>query len=151
MVEEACDLVMMSAVDSRIAMKMDLHAGLPSVAINKIQIQQVIVNLVRNAIESMADQPVREIEVRSRLDGDGAVEVSVSDCGPGVADGAQNRIFDPFVSTKRHGMGLGLSICKSIVEAHTGRIWATAGDRGGATFHVALPVSRKSGSSAPPP
>ena len=148
-VEEACELVMMSASDSRIGMKMDLHAGLPSVAINKIQIQQVIVNLVRNAIESMADQPAREIDVVTRLGDDGSVEISVSDSGIGIADGTPERIFDPFVSTKPHGMGLGLSICKSIVEAHMGRIWANFGDHGGATFHVALPVSRKSGRSAP--
>jgi len=147
-VEEACDLVMMSAPDSRIAMKMDLHAGLPSVAINKIQIQQVIVNLIGNAIEAMADQPVREIDVRTRLDGDGSIEFSVSDIGIGIADSAPDRIFDPFVSSKPHGMGLGLSICKSIVEAHMGRIWATFGDEGGATFYVALPVPGKSGSSA---
>ena len=147
-VEEACELVMMSAADSRIDMKMDLRADLPGVAINKIQIQQVIVNLIHNAIESMADQPIREIDVRTRLDGNGSVEVLVTDRGPGIADGAQDRIFDPFVSTKRHGMGLGLSICKSIVEAHTGRIWATSGDPGGATFHMALPVSRKSSSGS---
>ena len=71
--------------------------------------------------------------------------------GVGIMDGAPDRIFDPFISTKPHGMGLGLSICKSIVEAHMGRIWATFGDEGGATFHVALPVSRTPGSGVPPP
>jgi PAS domain S-box-containing protein len=150
-VAEACELVRMSASDSRIDIRLDLQDDLPIVAINKIQIQQVVVNLVRNAIESMGDQANPLIEVRTGLNGDGSVGLAVTDNGSGIADGAPDRIFDPFISTKPHGMGLGLSICKSIVEAHMGRIWADFGDGGGATFRIALPVARKTVAEASPP
>ena len=91
----------------------------------------------------MADQPVQEIDVRTRRNGEEAIEVSVSDTGPGIAKADEDRIFGPFVTTKPHGMGLGLSICRSIVEAHTGRIRATASDDRGATIRLTLPVSRQ--------
>ncbi len=149
-VAEACDLVSLSVADQRTRMNLDLEADLPGVAVNKIQIQQVVVNLVRNSIEAMADRPVRQIDVRTRRDGDEAVEVSVTDSGPGIPVGDLDRIFGPFVSTKSHGMGLGLSICKSIVEAHAGTIRATSDRDGGATFRVTLPVSKKSRSGASP-
>jgi two-component system sensor kinase FixL len=97
-----------------------------------VQIQQVLVNLMRNAIEAMAACPVRDLKVATRLRPDGLIEVTVEDTGPGIADEVREQLFTAFKSTKADGMGLGLSICRTIIEAHGGRIWMERPDRGGA-------------------
>lgn len=106
-----------------------------------IQIQQVLVNLVRNACEAMqtVDGSPRTLTIET-FQGRGAVEVTVSDTGPGVPSELEERIFEPFVSTKRDGMGMGLSISRSILEAHDGRLWMTPNRGGGTTFHFTLPT-----------
>jgi C4-dicarboxylate-specific signal transduction histidine kinase len=109
---------------------------------DRIQIQQVLVNLMRNALEAMA--AVREptlLVVTRRVDAE-AIEIAVADNGPGLPAAVRARLFEPFVSSKRNGMGLGLSICRSIVEAHHGRISARANDRGGTTFRFTLTAAR---------
>ena len=118
----------------------DLEANLPATWVDRVQVQQVIVNLVRNGIEAMdaAESHPKELAIRSRRDGSDGVLIEIQDTGIGLEDA--ERIFEPFVSTKGHGMGMGLAICRSIVEAHEGRLWATRNSPRGATFSVRLPV-----------
>jgi len=96
------------------------------------------VNLIRNAIEAMAHSPVRQLEIRSEALGDGLVRVTVSDSGPGLAEDVVEHLFQPFVTTKATGMGIGLSICHTIVRAHEGRIWAEPSPLGGVAFHFTI-------------
>jgi two-component system sensor kinase FixL len=101
-------------------------------------VQQVILNLVRNALEAMAGCPRRELRIGSRSEGE-FVEVHVADTGPGIAPELAESLFQPFVSGKPNGMGVGLAICRSIIESHGGKIWAAANPEGGAVFHFSLP------------
>jgi signal transduction histidine kinase len=110
---------------------------------DRVQLQQVIINLVMNGIEAMQavkDRP-RELVVRSRRDEKQQVLVSVTDCGVGIPAENADRLFNAFFTTKSSGMGMGLSICRSIMEAHDGRLWATANTPHGATFQFTLPVN----------
>ena len=106
---------------------------------DKIQIQQVILNLVRNSIEAMQSVPRRELTIVASEDGD-FIQVHVSDTGPGLAPEVADRLFQPFVTTKEAGMGIGLSICRSIIDAHGGRLWATPNEGGGLSFRFRLPI-----------
>src|SRR5437879_4630532 len=122
---------------------MELAPALPMILGDRVQLQQVIINLMMNGIEAMqavTDRP-RELVVRSRRDEKQQVLVSVTDCGVGIAAENADRMFNPFFTTKSSGMGMGLSICRSIMEAHGGRLWATANVPHGATFQFALPVN----------
>jgi signal transduction histidine kinase len=108
-----------------------------------VQLQQVIINLVMNGIEAMqsvTDRP-RELLIRSRHDGTQQVLVSVTDCGVGISAENGDRLFNAFFTTKSSGMGMGLSICRSIIEAHGGRLWTTANVPHGSTFQFTLPVN----------
>jgi PAS domain S-box-containing protein len=115
-----------------------LQPDLPPVRGDSLQIQTVLLNLLMNAIESMAEVPSPSITVSTRLDA-GGVGLDVSDIGSGIAADDLDRMFLPFVTTKASGLGLGLSLCKSLVTAHDGRLWATNNDGPGATLHVLLP------------
>ncbi|MGH7124827.1 MAG: ATP-binding protein, partial [Stellaceae bacterium] len=103
------------------------------------KITRAVHNLVRNAVEAMAEGTRRELSISTRSLGDGALEIEIADTGPGLAPEVAAQLFKPFVSTKSHGMGVGLSICQSIVEAHRGRIWAEANPGGGTIFRFTLP------------
>jgi C4-dicarboxylate-specific signal transduction histidine kinase len=104
-------------------------------------LQQVILNLMRNACEAMTQSERRELEVvTTRLD-DETIEIAVADCGPGLPDEIAEHLFEPFHTTKRSGMGLGLSICRSIVEAHGGRLQYQPNHGGGAIFRIRLPAT----------
>ena len=110
---------------------------------DRVQLQQVIINLVVNGIEAMqsvTDRP-RELVIRSQPDETGRVLVTVTDSGVGISAENADRLFNAFFTTKSSGMGMGLSICRSIVEAHGGRLWATANVPHGATFQFTLPVN----------
>jgi two-component system sensor kinase FixL len=109
--------------------------------IDKIQIQQVIVNLARNAAEAMARQPVRRLVISAQRDQSGMIEVAVADTGCGLPAEVKARLFQPFTTTKQSGLGVGLSLCRSIVEAHGGRIKAEDNPGGGAVFRFTLPVA----------
>ncbi len=141
LVEESAALALVGAREQGVEARLDLDSGAPPVLADRVQIQQVVVNLVRNAAEAMSDAPRRELAVATAALGGGAeVEVSVADTGPGLSEEVAGRLFEPFVTTKRHGMGVGLSICRSIVEEHGGRLLAGANPGGGAVFRVVLPA-----------
>jgi two-component system sensor kinase FixL len=110
------------------------------VEVDRIQIQQVLINLIRNAVQAMqqhADH--RNVTITARVNADDMVEVSVADTGAGIPEQVRDALFSPFHSTKSEGLGIGLSISRTIVEAHRGRIWAEDGPDGGAIFRFTLP------------
>jgi two-component system sensor kinase FixL len=109
------------------------------VLVDRVQIQQVLLNLIRNAMEAMQELPHGRLTISAIRREAGFIEVIVSDSGPGLAPEVAARLFEPFVSTKATGMGVGLSISRTIVEAHEGRIWADASPYGGTSFHFSLP------------
>ena len=113
--------------------------------IDQIQIQQVILNLVRNSVEALRQMPQREIAFRTAVSEDGFVEVVISDTGPGLPPEILDRLFQPFVTTKPNGTGIGLSISRSIIEAHGGRLSTVPNPACGATFRFTLPVAGHDG------
>jgi two-component system sensor kinase FixL len=139
-IEEAISLVDRELHEQGVSLRLELEPGLPEISVDRIQLQQVIINLVINAIHAMTTVDVREVCIASRWPSEGLVEISVSDCGVGLSEEAMSRLFTAFYTTKPHGMGMGLSICRSIIEAHGGRIRAERNAGPGATFHLSLPV-----------
>jgi two-component system, LuxR family, sensor kinase FixL len=140
LVEEALALALVGARQSGVRVTLDLDRTLPPVLVDSVQIQQVVLNLVRNAIEAMAVVERRELTIATRAMADGMAEVEVVDSGPGIAPELADRLFQPFVTTKKTGMGLGLSICREIVEAHHGRLTAAPNPSGGTIFRLTLPM-----------
>lgn len=138
---EATLLVEGDARRHDIAVRFDLDASLPAVRLDGIQIEQVILNLLRNAIEAMAAGNERDLLVRTRVAADGSVELSVRDTGVGLDGAEAERIFEAFYTTKSGGLGMGLSISRSIVEAHGGRLWSESNEGRGSTFTLSLPAS----------
>ncbi|WP_426030359.1 PAS domain S-box protein [Caulobacter sp. DWP3-1-3b2] len=138
-VEDAAALALIGAREHLVTTRLKLDPAADAVYADRVQIQQVLVNLIRNAVDAMADSPRRELTIASqRLDSD-SVQVSVTDTGSGINDDFRERLFQPFMTTKAEGMGVGLSISRSIIEAHGGRIWADANPKGGTVFHFTLP------------
>ena len=126
---------------NQVMLRQELAENLPPIAGDRIQLQQVILNLLRNASDAMStveDRP-RELVIRTERDEDNRVRLSVQDAGVGFAAQAADRLFDAFYTTKRDGMGMGLSVSRSVIEAHRGRLWASANDGPGATFSFVLP------------
>ena len=125
-----------------IALYMELAHGPMTVMVDTIQIQQVIVNLVHNAMDVLQSQPSwpRRVTLQTNKLGEDAVAVAVADNGPGISQEVAENLFQPFVSTKPHGLGMGLPISQSIIRAHQGRLWATPNEDGGATFRFTLPI-----------
>jgi signal transduction histidine kinase len=124
---------------------------LPKVTGDRIQLQQVLLNLILNAVDATADQPHerRQISISTRLSADSQVELAVTDSGHGIEPDKLARLFEPFYTTKPKGMEMGLSISRSITEAHQGRIWAENNPSGGATFCIALPAMGKGETASP--
>ena len=120
--------------------QLTLSEQLPPVVGNEIQLQQMILNLVMNAIESMDSAETRVLSIKSGITERNGVRVSIADTGSGIDQANLNRIFEPMFTTKARGMGMGLSICKSIIESHNGRIWLTAGSSRGSVFQFELPT-----------
>jgi two-component system sensor kinase FixL len=112
---------------------------------DRVQIQQVVLNLIRNGIEAMVSSPQKELRVSTKK-GDDVVVIEVSDRGSGIEPEVMRQLFQPFMTTKSNGMGIGLSISKTIVEAHGGRIWVESEPRSGTTFRFTLPASEGHGS-----
>jgi len=139
MIGEVYQLMANDIAAKDVRIRMTLEPDLPSVALDRIQVQQVFVNLIRNGIEAMdtvADR-ARELQIRSCLDSRNAIRVEVCDAGIGFKD--PERVFEPFFTTKQRGMGMGLAICRSIIESHGGRLWTTNNETHGATVAFMLP------------
>ena len=142
-IEEVSALVRNELVSHQVSFRTEFATALPMILGDRVQLQQVIINLVMNGVEAMqsvTDRP-RELVIRSWQDETQHVLVSVTDCGVGVSTENADRLFNAFFTTKATGMGMGLSICRSIVEAHQGRLWAAANIPHGAAFQFTLPVS----------
>jgi two-component system sensor kinase FixL len=143
LVEEASALGLIGAREKRIAFKYNLDAERDEIFVDRIQIEQVLVNLLRNGLDSMEGVARRELTVSSRLASRGVLEIAISDSGGGIGPDAMARLFEPFFTTKPAGLGVGLSICRGIVEAHGGEMRAENNEDGGATFRFTLPLARK--------
>ena len=143
-IRETVNIAQNELLSHRVSARLELASGLPEVLGDRIQLQRVLLNLILNAIESM--QPIsgrpRELVIRSQQDGARQVLISATDCGLGLSAESVHRIFNAFVTTKSSGVGMGLSICRSIVRAHGGRIWASPNEPHGATVQFTLPVHR---------
>jgi signal transduction histidine kinase len=122
-----------------VSIRTDIKDDLPMTVADRVQLQQVLMNLMLNAIEGIKDTG-GVVTVKSQVGEEGQIEISVNDTGPGLPLGKVDQIFDAFFTTKPQGSGMGLAICKSIVESHGGRIWANGGGCG-ATFHFTLPTA----------
>ena len=145
-VDDTMDLAMSAAISKRVKIHAEVSADLPLVVGDRVQLQQVLLNLVLNAMEAMAsvEEPERRIEIVGRPDthdGYAGVRLDVRDCGTGLHSVEMDRLFEAFYTTKSHGMGLGLAISRSIIEAHGGRLWAESNNGPGATFSFSLPVA----------
>ncbi len=138
LVEEASALALVGARQLGVRVGFDLEPRADYVLVDKVQIQQVLLNLIRNAVEAMSEGPRRELTVSSRFAPGKMVDISIADTGPGLALQVAERLFQPFVTTKAQGMGVGLSICRTIVEAHGGKIWVEDNPGGGAVFHLTV-------------
>jgi two-component system, LuxR family, sensor kinase FixL len=140
-VDESLRLMRSDLLNRQVTMSTDLAEALPAVSGDRNQLQQVLLNVVMNGCDAMVDRTVhRRLLVRTRMTARGKVEVAVVDSGAGIPSADLERVFEPFVTTKSHGLGLGLAICRSIVEAHGGRLWATNNADRGATLHCELPA-----------
>jgi two-component system sensor kinase FixL len=141
LVEEAGALALVGSREAGIRTVFDFRAGTETVLVDRVQIQQVLINLMRNAVEAMRHSDRRELSVRILDAGEpGSVAIEVADTGPGLSEDVAQQLFKPFVTTKPGGMGVGLSISKRIVEAHGGAITMRRNEHGGATFHFTLPA-----------
>ena len=138
LIEEACALALVGAREQGIVVRVRVDQGLRSVLADRVQVQQVLVNLLRNAREAMQHAELRELTVDAHPVASEMVEITVSDTGSGVPDEIDDRLFQPFVTTKESGMGVGLSICRTIIEAHGGRLGVERNAAGGATFRLTL-------------
>jgi len=144
LVTEANALALVGSREHGIEVQVQLNPKADEVFVDRIQIQQVLVNLIRNAIDAMVDSPVRSLTIRTDPQPRDFVSVSIEDSGSGISDAVASQLFQPFVSTKKTGMGIGLSICRTIVESHGGRIWFEPAPDGGTRFHFTLPVAATS-------
>ncbi len=140
LVHEACHLALLGSREAEVEVAYEMDPHLDRVLVDRVQIQQVIVNLVRNALDAMHEQPERKLQVSTAVAEDMAT-VTIADTGPGLDPSAAERLFQPFVTTKASGMGVGLSISRTIVEAHGGRIWTEPRAGGGAVFHFTVPLA----------
>ena len=146
LIEELSALALVSAKEQSVQVRLLFDPKIDLVLIDKIQVQQVLVNLLRNALEAMQNSPRRELVVSTAPEPDDMAAVRVTDTGPGIDPDIASKLFQPFVSTKRQGMGVGLSISRTIIESHGGRIMAEPNPDGGTIFRFTLPRAAPDGS-----
>jgi two-component system sensor kinase FixL len=140
-IEEASALALVGAKESGIRVRMFFDAEGDFVFVDRIQIQQVLLNLIRNAIDAMRQTTRKELTITKHAPAEGMVVTSVSDTGPGIDPEIRDQLFQPFVTTKSDGMGVGLSISRTIIDAHGGKLWVDDNPSGGAIFRFSLPVA----------
>jgi two-component system sensor kinase FixL len=145
LINEANALALVGSREHGIDVQQSLDPDADLVFVDRIQVQQVLVNLIRNAIDAMMEAKIRSLTVSTRPQNDGLVRVTIADTGSGISDAVAPQLFQPFVTSKENGMGIGLSICRTIVEAHGGRIWFEPGEAGGTEFHFTLPSGEAKG------
>jgi two-component system sensor kinase FixL len=143
LIEEASALSLVGAKEQGVRVVFHFDPDANYVLADRIQVQQVLLNLIRNAMEAMQESPRRELKIATAVVDDGHVELIVEDTGPGLAPEVAAQLFQPFVTTKKHGMGVGLSICRTIVEAHGGKIWAESKQGEGTKFYFTLRMVRR--------
>ncbi len=141
LIGEANALALVGSREHGIEVQVQLSASEPEVFIDRIQVQQVLVNLIRNAVDATISSPVRSIVIRTADEPGDMVRISIEDTGTGISDSIAPQLFQPFITSKKNGMGIGLSICRSIVEAHGGRIWFEPRPGEGTIFHFTLPTT----------
>jgi two-component system sensor kinase FixL len=141
LVEEAAALGLVGSREQGLQLRFELDLACDRVVADRVQIQQVLVNLMRNAMEAMAESPRRELVVSSGPAAGGLVEIVVADTGQGLPEAVRANLFQPFFTTKEAGMGVGLSISRTIIESHGGKLSAEANSAGGATFRLTLPAA----------
>jgi PAS domain S-box-containing protein len=145
LIEEASEIALIDPRHRDVELRLVVEDGLPSAIVDKVQIQQVLLNLLRNAFEAVEESDLQQVTVAARWARPAdMVEVRVRDSGPGLSPDVATRLFQPFFTTKATGMGVGLSICRQIVEDHGGRLWADAGDGPGAVFCFTVPITAQS-------
>jgi signal transduction histidine kinase len=140
MVQELSRLLRDEAIRRGVAIRVIQDRNLPGIEVDPVQIQQVLLNLAANAMDAMVTVASPELTIRSERYGADEIVISIEDNGPGILQDAASRIFEPFFSTKEHGTGMGLAICRSVVEAHDGRIWAENLSPVGVRFRFTLKV-----------
>jgi two-component system, LuxR family, sensor kinase FixL len=141
-IEEIVLLTQASVRQEGLRVTTELDPAARSAEIDKVRVQQVLFNLMRNSIEAMQGQRKRELSVTTRSADDDMVEISVADIGPGLPNQVREKLFQPFVTTKANGMGVGLSVCHAIVEAHGGRLWVEDNPAGGTVFRFTVRRAR---------
>jgi two-component system sensor kinase FixL len=139
LINEANALALVGSREHDIDVQVVLDPAADLVFVDRIQVQQVLVNLIRNAIDAMVESAVRNLSIRTGRGPDNFVEVTIEDTGSGISETIAPQLFQPFVTSKQNGMGIGLSICRTIVQPHGGRIWFEPGASGGTAFHFTLP------------
>ncbi len=142
--EEAAALALTGSREAGVRARFDYTAAADTVFVDRVQLQQVVINLMRNAVEAMRESPRKELTLSTLASGERVISVEIADTGPGISDDFAVQVFDPFVSTKPGGMGIGLAISKRIIEAHDGEISVVRNDDGGATFRFSLPLMDES-------
>ena len=138
LIEEASALALVGAKEHGVRVRLQVDPAQDMILADKVQIQQVLLNLFRNAIEAVIQCERRELIVSTKPSGSGMIEVSVADTGPGISPDVAPQLFQPFITTKDQGMGVGLSISRTIIEAHGGQIWTQSNPGGGAIFRFTL-------------
>jgi signal transduction histidine kinase len=142
---DVADMLRNDAREHGVDLELDLANALPSVIADPFQVQQVVLNLAHNAMQAMNSLPMasRRVTIQTLLGDNGEVKVVVHDAGNGISSETLERIFDPFFTTKPTGLGMGLSLCRSIAEAHGGKLWAKSDHENGTEFHFVVPAAEE--------